>query len=54
MRLKSFINKDLEKIQQTKIMQSSLDMLRLAIENKEELKGLPSNLREKANKILYG
>lgn len=45
---------DLEKIQQTKIMQSSLDILRLAIENKEELKGLPSNLREKANKILYG
>lgn len=44
---------DLEKIQQAKNIQTSIDMLKLAVESREELKGLPSNLREQANKILY-
>ena len=45
---------DLEKIQQTKATQASLDMLKLATESKEELKSLPADLRERANEILYG
>lgn len=45
---------DLEKIQQAKAMQASLDMLKLAIDSGEELKSLPADLREKADKILYG
>lgn len=44
---------DLEKIQQAKTMQAALDMLKLATESREELKSLPTNLRERANKILY-
>lgn len=44
---------DLERIQQSKAMQASLDMLRLAVENKKELQTLPSNLRKRANEILY-
>lgn len=44
---------DLEKIQQTKAAQASLDMLKLATENKEELKSLPSDLRQRADEILY-
>lgn len=44
---------DLEKIQQTKAMQASLDMLKLAIESREELKSLPADLRKRANEILY-
>lgn len=44
---------DLEKIQQAKTMQASLDLLKLANESREELKNLPSDLRERANKILY-
>lgn len=44
---------DLEKIQQIKATAASLDMLKLAIENREELKSLPTNLRERANEILY-
>lgn len=44
---------DLERIQQTKVMQASLDMLKLAIESREELKSLPPDLREQANEILY-
>lgn len=45
---------DFEKIQQTKNTQASLDMLKLATENREALKHLPSDLRERANDILYG
>ncbi len=45
---------DLEKIQQAKATAASLDMLKLAIESREELKSLPSNLRKRANDILYG
>lgn len=44
---------DLERIQQAKNIQASLDMLKLAVENREELKSLPANLRQKANAILY-
>lgn len=44
---------DLEKIQQAKSMQASLDMLKLAIENKQELKDLPADLRERVDEILY-
>lgn len=44
---------DLDRLQQSKAVQASLDMLKLANENKKELKNLPSDLREKANEILY-
>lgn len=45
---------DLKRIQQAKSMQSSLDMLKLATESREELKkSLPADLRKRANKILY-
>lgn len=44
---------DLEKIQQAKAMQSSLDMFKLAIESREELKSLPANLRKRADEIIY-
>lgn len=44
---------DLEKLQQTKSTQASLELLKLAIESKEELKNLPSDLRQRANEILY-
>lgn len=44
---------DLERIQQAKAVQASLDMLKLATESREELKSLPSDLRERANEILY-
>lgn len=45
---------DLAKIQQAKAVQTSLDILRLANESRKELKNLPSDLRERANEILYG
>lgn len=45
---------DLEEIKQAKAMQAALDMLKLASENKTELKSLPSDLRKRANGILYG
>lgn len=45
---------DLEKIQQAKATAASLDLLKMATESREELKGLPSDLRKKANEILYG
>lgn len=44
---------DLERLQQSKAMQASLNMLKLAIENREKLKGLPADLRKKADEILY-
>ena len=44
---------DLEKLRAAKNAQAALDMLKLANENKEELKSLPSNLRKRANEILY-
>ncbi len=44
---------DLEKLQQIKAMRVSVDLLKLAIESKEELKDLPGDLRQRADKILY-
>ena len=44
---------DLEKLQQAKAAQASWDMLKLATESREELKQLPSDLRERADEILY-
>lgn len=44
---------DLEKLKVATATQTALGMLQLAAENKEELKGLPSDLRKKANEILY-
>lgn len=44
---------DLDKIQQTKTMEASLDMLKLAVESREELKSLPADLRDRANEVLY-
>lgn len=44
---------DLEKLKTTKFTQAALDMLKLAAENREELKSLPADLRKRANEILY-
>ena len=44
---------DLEKIKQVKVMQSALEMLKLASESREELRTLPSDLRDRTNEILY-
>ena len=44
---------DLERLQQTKSMQASLDLLKLAAESKKELKSLPADLRQRADEILY-
>ena len=44
---------DLEKLQQTKATQASIKMLKFAIENREKLKGLPADLRLRADEILY-
>lgn len=46
-------NKDLEELKRAEVRQADLEMLRLASDNLEELKGLPANLRSKANEILY-
>lgn len=45
---------DLERLQQAKATQASLGMLKLAIENRKELKKLPVDLRKRADEILYG
>jgi len=45
---------DLERLQQTKAQQGTTEMLNFVKEHKEELKGLPANLREIADDILYG
>ena len=44
---------DLEQLKMAKARQTALDMLQLATENKEELKNLPADLRERADDILY-
>ena len=44
---------DLERIQQAKATQASIKMLKFALENREKLKGLPSDLRLRADEILY-
>ena len=40
---------DLDRIQQARAMQASLDMLKLATESREELKSLPADLRQRAD-----
>lgn len=45
---------DLDKLQQVKAAQASLDMLKLATRSRKQLKSLPTDLREKADEILYG
>lgn len=44
---------DLENLQQAKAVDASQKLLQLAREARNELKGLPANLRKQANKILY-
>lgn len=44
---------DMNIIQQSKATQASLDMLKLALDSRKDLKDLPSNLRLKADQILY-
>lgn len=44
---------DLERLQQAKASQASLNILKLAIDSREELRSLPADLRKKASKILY-
>lgn len=44
---------DLERVQQARSIHASLSMLKLAINNREELKELPADLRKRANEILY-
>ncbi len=45
---------DLERLKSAKASQTVVDMLKLAHENRGELKSLPANLREQADEILYG
>lgn len=44
---------DLERIERDKNLEFSVDLLKFAREHKDELKGLPADLRERADKILY-
>ncbi len=44
---------DLDKLKVANAAQAGLAMLKLASESKEELKSLPADLRDQANKILY-
>lgn len=44
---------DLEKLKTAKSAQAALDMLKLAVESREQLKSLPPDLRDRANEILY-
>lgn len=44
---------DLEKVQLAKTALGSLKMLKFAVEHREELKGLPADLRQRADEILY-
>lgn len=44
---------DLEELKRARSKNAALEMLKLAINNKEELKSLPANLRKKANAIIY-
>lgn len=44
---------DYKKLEQVKAQQAALNMLKLALDNKEELKSLPADLRERADEILY-
>ncbi len=45
------INK--EKLKKAKNKEANLEMLKLGLQSQKEIKNLPSDLREKANEILY-
>lgn len=45
---------DYHELEQIKAKKANLNMLQLALNNKDELKNLPVDLREKAGEILYG
>lgn len=42
-----------EELKQAKAEQASLRILKLALDHREELKSLPTDLRQRANEILY-
>lgn len=42
-----------EELTQAKAKQAALGMLKLAVDHREELKGLPADLRQRATEILY-
>ena len=44
---------DLEELKAVKIRRAALEMIKLATDNKDELKSLSADLRDKANEILY-
>ena len=44
---------DLEELKKSKARQVGLDMLKLAADNREELRSLPVDLRDRANELLY-
>lgn len=44
---------DLEELKRAKAKQNALALLQLATDNKESLKNLPADLREKADEMLY-
>lgn len=44
---------DLEQIKQAKSRNASLEILKLATDQRQALKSLPADLRDKANSILY-
>lgn len=44
---------DLEELKKAKSGQANLSLLKLATDSREELKTLPSDLRKRANEILY-
>ncbi|OGE32367.1 hypothetical protein A3C59_05225 [Candidatus Daviesbacteria bacterium RIFCSPHIGHO2_02_FULL_36_13] len=45
---------DLDRLKSAKSTSSALEILKLAIEGRKELKSLPKDLRQQADKILYG
>lgn len=44
---------DLEELKAVKIRRAALEMIKLATDNKDELRSLPADLRDTANEILY-
>ncbi|MDO8498656.1 MAG: type II toxin-antitoxin system prevent-host-death family antitoxin [bacterium] len=44
---------DYQQLERAKAKQGSLEILKLALSNKRNLKSLPADLRQRANEILY-
>ncbi len=44
---------DLEELKKSKATAANLELLKLATDERAELKSLPADLRDRANKILY-